>query len=81
MSFPHPRRLGILTLVSAALLCVATPARAQDDHQLAGLLLDLLSESGRNSTTTTDPANIRAQLLPTRRTLSPGWRCNLHLAS
>ena len=50
-SFPHARRLGILTLVSAALLCVATPVRAQDDHQLAGLLLDLLSESGRNSTT------------------------------
>ena len=50
-SFPHARRLGILMLVSAALLCVATPVRAQDDHQLAGLLLDLLSESGRNSTT------------------------------
>ena len=32
MSFPHARRLGILTLVSAALLCVATPVRAQDDH-------------------------------------------------
>ena len=44
MSFPHARRLGILILVSAALLCVATPVRAQDDHELAGLLLDLLSD-------------------------------------
>ncbi len=44
MSFPHARRLGILTLVSAALLCVATPLRAQDDHALASLLLDLLSD-------------------------------------
>jgi hypothetical protein len=56
MLFPHARRLVILTLVSVALLCVATPVRAQADHQLAGLLLDLLSESGRNSTTP-NPAN------------------------
>ena len=51
ISFPHARRLGILALMSAALLCVATPLRAQDDHALASLLLDLLSVSGRNSTT------------------------------
>ena len=38
-SFPHAKRLGIMTLVSsAALLCVATPVRAQDDQQLASLL-------------------------------------------
>ena len=43
MSFPHATQLFILTLVSAGLLAVATPVRAQDDHQLAGLLLDLLS--------------------------------------
>jgi hypothetical protein len=53
MSFPHVGRLGILTLVSAALLCVATPARAQDDHALAGLLLDLLTRSSINATDTT----------------------------
>jgi hypothetical protein len=51
ISFAHARRLGILALVSAALLCVPTPVRAQADHQLAGLLLDLLSQSSRNSTT------------------------------
>ena len=50
-SVPRARRLGILTLVSAALLCVATPVRAQDDGALASLLLDLLSQSSRNSTT------------------------------
>ena len=60
-SLPHARRLGILTLMSAALLCVATPVRAQDDHQLAGLLLDLLSESGRNSTTP-NPTNPNATI-------------------
>jgi hypothetical protein len=53
-SSPRVRRHGILALVSAALLSVATPVRAQDNHQLAGLLLDLLSESGRNSTTQTN---------------------------
>ena len=82
MSFPHVGRLGILTLVSAALLCVATPVRAQDDHALAGLLLDLLSESGRNSTTGTEPPpTIQTPVFLTRCTLSPDWRWNLPHAS
>ena len=37
-----------VALMSAALLCAAAPASAQD-HQLAGLLLDLLSHAGRNA--------------------------------
>lgn len=44
------RRLGSLVLVSATLLFAAAPASAQDNHQLAGLLLDLLSRAGRNAT-------------------------------
>ena len=52
ISLPHARRLGVLTLVSAALLFLAAPVRAQDDHKLAGLLLDLIGESGRNSADT-----------------------------
>ena len=58
---PHASRLGILALVSATLLCVATPVRAQDDHRLAGLVLDLLSQSGRNSTTP-NPADPNATI-------------------
>jgi hypothetical protein len=38
--------------MSAALLCAVAPARAQDTHALAGLVLDLLSQSGRNSSNT-----------------------------
>ena len=76
MSFPHARRLGILTLVSAALLCVATPVRAQDDHQLAGLLLDLLSQSGRNSTTPTTP-HIQRTTIPHEMHFIPGLSLQL----
>ncbi len=67
-SFPHARRLGILTLVSTALLCMATPVRAQDHDHLASLLLDLLSQSGRNTTETTTlngaPLNHAAHFIP-----------------
>ena len=48
MSLRYTRRLGSSVLMSAALLCAAAPASAQD-HQLAGLLLDLLSHAGRNA--------------------------------
>ena len=67
-SFPQVRRLGILTIVSTALLCVATPVRAQDPDHLASLLLDLLSRSGRNTTETTTlggmPLNHAAHFIP-----------------
>ena len=70
MSFPHARRLGILALMSAALLCVVTPVRAQDDHAVASLLLDLLSRSGQNTTETVTlpngaPLHHQAHFIPT----------------
>ena len=48
MSLRYTRRLGSSVLMSAALLCAAAPASAQE-QQLAGLLLDLLSHAGRNA--------------------------------
>ena len=78
MSFPHARRLGILTLVSAALLCVATPVRAQDDHALAGLLLDL-SGNRREIRPTQDLKLAPAFLI--RCTLFPASHWNLRHAS
>ena len=75
-SSPRAGRLGILALVSAALLSVATPVHAQDDHQLAGLLLDLLSESGRNSTTP-NPANPSAAPIPHAMHFIPGLSLQL----
>jgi Putative MetA-pathway of phenol degradation len=59
-SVPHAGRLGILTLVSAALLCLATPVRAQDD-KLASLLLDLLTRSSINATDTTPATPVMHQ--------------------
>ena len=81
MSFPHARRLGVLTLVSAALLCVATPVRAQDDHQLAGLLLDLLSRIGAKLDRRPRPAKSNAATIPHPMHFIPAWRCNLHHGS
>jgi Putative MetA-pathway of phenol degradation len=75
MLFPQARRLGIL---SAALLCLATPVRAQDD-KLAGLLLDLLSESGRNSTSPNPnpPANNPNATIPHAMHFIPGLSLQL----
>ena len=64
MSFPHARRLGILTLVSAALLCVATPLRAQDDPALASLLLDLLTRSSINAPDTRNNVEHQPHFIP-----------------
>ena len=61
MSFRYTRRLGSSVLMSAALLCVAAPASAQE-HQLAGLLLDLLSHAGRNSANTATGALVPHQM-------------------
>ena len=64
MLFPHPRRLGIVMLVPAALLCVATPLRAQDDPALASLLLDLLTRSSINAPDTRSNVEHQPHFIP-----------------
>jgi hypothetical protein len=61
MSLPYARLLRASVAAAAAILLTATAASAQDTP-LAGLLLDLLSHSGRNSANTATGAPIAHQM-------------------